>query len=167
MELPVFCLMPSLFCNRSKELLRLKWSISGSSLRKFCLSNSRELAKKILVSFTFGLARQIFGFPRFSTITFLFCNCLGPRNTRWISTFAAKILLCWNKPENGNKFHSSLSLTGPTPFENAKRWLGEIHSNCIHAAKLAISNLVLLIPCMEFEIFWVQIPLFEVFWMCH
>ena len=124
LKLPVFCLMPSLFCNRSKELLRLKWGISGSSLRKFCRSNFSELAKKILVSFTFGLARQIFGFPRFSTITFLSCNCLGPRNTRWISTIAAKILFCWKKPENRNKFHISWSLSGPGPFEGVslEKW---------------------------------------------
>ena len=108
--------MPSWFCNfqrtlrfdkvkRSKELLKWKWGIFGSSLRKFCLSNFRELAKKILVSFTFGFAMHIFGFPRFSTITILFCNCLGPRNTRRISTFAAKISF-WSlkKPENGNNF---------------------------------------------------------------
>ena len=107
--------MPSWFCNfqrtfkldkvkRSRELLKWKWGIFGSSLRKFCLSNFRELAKKILVSFTFGFAMQIFGFPRFSTITILFCNCLGPRNTRRISTFAAKISLWRKKPENGNNF---------------------------------------------------------------
>ena len=114
-DLPFFCLMSSWFCNfqrtlrfdkvkRSKELLKWKCGIFGSSLRKFCLSNFRELAKKILVSFTFGFAMQIFGFPRFSTITILFCNCLGPRNTRRISTFAAKISLWRKKPENGNNF---------------------------------------------------------------
>ena len=107
--------MFSWFCNfqrtlrfdkvkRSKELLKWKWGIFGSSLRKFCLSNFKELAKKILVSFTFGFAMQIFGFPRFSTITILFCNCLGPRNTRRISTFAAKISLWSKKPENENNF---------------------------------------------------------------
>ena len=115
-DLPFFCLMSSWFCNfhrtlrfdkvkRSRELLKWKWGIFGSSLRKFCRSNFRELAKKILVSFTFGFAMHIFGFPRFSTITILFCNCLGPRNTRRISTFAAKISF-WSlkKPENGNNF---------------------------------------------------------------
>jgi hypothetical protein len=35
----------------------------------------------------------------------------------------------------------------------------------IKSAKLAISDLALLIPCMEFEFFWVQIPSFEVFSM--
>jgi hypothetical protein len=33
----------------------------------------------------------------------------------------------------------------------------------IKSAKLEIANLSLLIPCMEVQYFWVQIPLFEVF----
>ena len=37
----------------------------------------------------------------------------------------------------------------------------------VKSAKLEIANLALLIPCMEFEISWVQIPSFEVFGMCH
>ena len=37
----------------------------------------------------------------------------------------------------------------------------------IKSAKSEIANLALLIPSMEFEVFWAQIPSFEVFWMSN
>ena len=37
----------------------------------------------------------------------------------------------------------------------------------VKSAKLAISKVALLTPCMEVEIFCGQIPSFEVLWMCH
>jgi hypothetical protein len=39
----------------------------------------------------------------------------------------------------------------------------KIQLPCSESANLAISNLALLIPCMEFEIVLAQIPSFEVF----
>ena len=37
----------------------------------------------------------------------------------------------------------------------------------VKSAKLAISKVALLTPCMEVKIFCGQIPSFEVLWMCH
>ena len=37
----------------------------------------------------------------------------------------------------------------------------------IKSAKLAISDLALLIPCMEFKLFCPKITSLEVFWKCH
>ena len=112
--LPFFWCLSPWFCNfhktlrfdkvkRSSELLRWKCGVFGLSLRNFCRSNFKESVKKILVSFTSGFAIQIFGLPRFSTITILFSNCFGPLNTRRIWTLAAKILLSRENPENKNK----------------------------------------------------------------
>ena len=75
----------------------------------------------------------------------------------WQQPRIAPISLIQNKKEN---------LRGNILDVRSKNWLWK-HNFSDLSATLVMTNLALLIPCMEFEIFCGQIPSFEVLWICH
>ena len=64
------------------------------------------------------------------------------------------------KTHYGKKFHNGTFIALQMKVFGQKKISNSVHG--VKSAKLAISKVALLTPCMEFEIFCGQIPSFEV-----